>query len=882
MGLGEFWRRIAFLLHRKERLDAIEEEMRLHAELRARVMAAESVTTGDAELAAKRQFGNRTSFKEAAWDVWSIVSLENIWRDLRFGARVLRANAGFTTMAVLTLALGIGATTAIFSVIDNVLLEPFPYAHQQRLYSVVIHHEANAEPGGRTLFPATEFLDYQQQSRAFEDVMGVAINRALWTTGGTPESVNAPLITENAFQFLGVPPLLGRAATAADVAPGSAPVCVMSYSFWKSRFGGDADVVGKSLTLDGTPRTVIGVMPPRFIFWSGDVWIPVRLMRGQAGFPPPWFYMLGRLRPGVTQRTADRELQILAERLATKYRPDLYPWRFDVKLQSLAEASVGKFRHTLFTLVAAVGLLLVIACANVASLLLARVGARKRELAVRTSLGAGWWRIVQQLFFESALLAFLGAGVGCAFAYGGLQVLTAVLPRDTFPDEAVIGLNVRVLVGTIAVAIATALFFGLNPMLGGLREDVNDALKSGGRQHSAFRRSPFRNVLVVCEVAISLVLLSAAGVMMRSFLHEREVQLGLSPQHILSAEVFLTKQHRTLDEQNHFRRELMTALRQVPGVVDAATTTDYLPFGGAVSAFELPDGTHTEQWTGQVSMISPSLFRTLAVPLLRGRNLDETDVAGKHLVALVNQAFAKKFFPRQGAVGQHVEIITLAHLQQPIAQPWFEIVGVTDDFKNRGVTQPVMPEAFVPYSVSGLGGFSVFLRTAGDPERLGRTLEGTALTLDASTVVRHIRTMQDALETEAYAKPRFGLEILGVFAALGLLLVSAGLYSVMSYTVSQRRREMGIRVALGATSGDVQALVIGTGMRFVAIGVGVGVIASFVALRLIQSQVWGVSTHDPVTLIGVTGILIVVGVAACYVPALAATHADPAETLRAE
>jgi putative ABC transport system permease protein len=281
-------------------------------------------------------------------------------------------------------------------------------------------------------------------------------------------------------------------------------------------------------------------------------------------------------------------------------------------------------------------------------------------------------------------------------------------------------------------------------------------------------------------------------------------------------------------------------------------------------------------------MISPSLLRTLGVALLRGRNLNETDVAGKHMVTLVNQAFAKKFFPRQDAVGQHVEIVTLAHLPQPIPQPWFEIVGVTGDFKNRGVRQPVMPEAFVPYSVSGLGGFSVLVRTGGDPQALGRTLEGTALTLDGSTVVRHIRTLQDALETEEYAKPRFGLQILSVFAALGLLLVSAGLYSVMSYTVSQRRREMGIRVALGATSGDVQALLIGTGMRFVVIGVVVGVMASFVALRLIASQVWGVSTHDPVTLIGVTVILVVVGIAACYVPALAATRTDPAETLRAE
>ena len=873
-----------WIKHSKARERELDEEIETDFALEVQQRMEAGVTREEAESGARRNFGNVTRVKEVTREMWGSRSLEWFWQDVRFGFRsIYRANLAFTAVAVLTLALGIGATTAMFSVIDNVLLEPFPYAHQQRLYSVVIHDQASSEPGGRTMFPAVEFLDYQQQNRVFDDVMGVAINRALWEIGGAPESVNAPLVTANALEFLGVPAMIGRIARPSDVAPGSPPVCVMSYSFWRSRFAGDRHVLGKVLNLDGTSRTVIGVMPPRFVFWSADVWIPITLQPTRvAGFPPPWFYMLGRLKERMTATAANRELQILAERLAKKYRPDLYPARFNVGMQSFADASIGKFRRTLFSLLAAVGLLLAIACANVASLLLARAGARKKELAVRTSLGAGWWRIVRQLFCESGLLAALGAVVGCALAWGGLKLLVAVLPQDTFPDEAVINLNLRVLAGTVAVTAATAIFFGLIPLMTGLRQDVNEALKSGGRAHSAFRRSGLGNLLVVGEVAISLVLLAGAGLMMRSFLLERQIPLGLSPERILSAEVFLTKRHRTVDEQTRYRREFTAALRRVPSVVDVATTTDFLPFGGATTEFELPNGTHTEQSRGQVSMIDLNLFRTLNIRLLQGRKLTEADIAGKHMVALVNQAFANEFFPAQRVVGERVQINTLAHLPQPLTRPSFEIIGVTADFKNRGVRQPVAPEAFVPYSIAGLGGFSVFVRTLGDPKALGKTLEGTALTLDSSTVVRHIRTVQETLENQEYAKPRFALQIFSVFSALGLILVSAGLYSVMSYTVSHRKREMGIRMALGATSRNVQTMVIGTGLRFVAIGIVVGLFGCLGAFRLIRSQLWGVDTYDPVTILCVVAVLVLVGIAASYAPSVTATHTDPADTLRAE
>lgn len=562
--------------------------------------------------------------------------------------------------------------------------------------------------------------------------------------------------------------------------------------------------------------------------------------------------------------------------------PTLYPRKFDTSLETFADAAVGRFQQTLFTLLAAVALLLLIACANVANLLLARASTREREFAIRSSLGAGWWRIVRQLFVESTLLAFLGAAAGCVLAWAGLNALMAVLPRDTFPEEAVIGLNAHVLAATVALAALTAVFFGLVPILGGLRRDANEALKAGGREHSSFRRGKVRNVLIVGEVAISLVLLAGAGVVMRSFLRERAVQLGLNPQHLLTAEIFLTKNHRTVDQQARFERELTSALRQLPSVLDVAASTDFLPFGGALTEFDVAGKTHSERLQGQFAIIDQNLFRTVQVPLLRGRNLTETDLVSKHKVAVVNQALAGKDFPGEDPIGRQLQVSTLLHLPEPVSNAWFEIVGVTGNFKNRGLRQPVMPEAYIPYTISGLGGFSLIMRTAGDPAALAKAVEGTALTLDGSTVVRYMRSMADALENEEYAKPRFGLEIFSVFASLGLLLVSAGLFSIMSYTVSQGKREMGIRLALGATPADVQALVMRTGMRYVAVGIAGGLFTSFLMLRFIQSQIWGVTAHDPVTLTAAIGVLIFTGMAACYIPSLTATRVDPALTLRSE
>src|SRR5579875_8632 len=455
-----------------------------------------------------------------------------LWQDSKFAIRSLLKDRAYLITAVLALALGIGSTTAIFSVIDNVLLEPFPYTDQQRLVVIQIHDSTSNQPYGREAFSPPEFLDYQQQNHIFDRSIGTYQTRVLRTDQGVPESWDAAHVTGNTFEFLGVKPLLGRYATPADAKPGAPPVFVMSYKLWQKRFSGDASILGKTFTLDDTPRTLVGIMPKRFAWWGAELWLPDYADPGEKDPNANFFLLLGHLKPGLTLQSAQPEAAILAQRLSKVY-PKLYPKKFDVRLITLGDNVVGKFRETLLTLLAAVGLLLLIACANVANLLLAKATVREKEFAIRNSLGAGRLRVVRQLLVESIVLALGGAAVGCLFAWGGLNALVAALPSFTFPDEAVITLNARVLAATVAVAVFTALLFGLAPALGSLTRNLSDPLKAGGRGNSGFRRGRMRNILIVCEVALSLILLSGAGLTMRSFLVARYADLGMNPERLV-------------------------------------------------------------------------------------------------------------------------------------------------------------------------------------------------------------------------------------------------------------------------------------------------------------------------------------------------------------
>jgi putative ABC transport system permease protein len=803
-------------------------------------------------------------------------------QDLHFGLRTLLKDRGFLVTAVLVLGLGIGSATAIFSVIDNVLMEPFPYTDGQRLMAIEIHDSSSPDPFGRQFFSQPEFLDYQEQNHIFDRSIGIRGDRVLLSgTRETPEKFDGARVTGNTFQFLGVPALLGRVPTPDDAKPGAPPIFVLSYKVWQSRFAGDTTILGKTFTLDGTPRTLIGIMPRRFALWGADLWIPTTINRGETDLNAPFFFLLGHLKPGLTAKTAQPDVAILAQRLSKIY-PKLYPKKFDVRVPSLVDNVVGKFRETLYTLLAAVGLLLLVACANVANLLLAKATGRDREFAIRTSLGAGRLSIVRQLLTESVLLALMGAATGCLFAWAGLKALMAALPKYTFPDEAAIGLNGRVLAATVATAVATALMFGLAPAVGLFARNLSESLKAGGRGNSGFRRGRLRNMLIVSEVALSLILLTGAGLLMRSFMLQRKIDLGLRPEKLLTTQVFLGKNYKTADQQSRFFRELMPRVQALPGVVSASAALDFPPFGGVDTDFEAAGVTHSEKWKGQVGFVDTQFFQTIGLRLLRGRTLTEADVVGKRKVAVVNHTLAAKFFPGQDPLGKRILLTGLEKAPEPIVNPWFEIIGITSDVKNHGMREAVLPEAYAPYTLSSYGGFVVYVRAAVNPKALATELEGAVLAMDKTVVPQQTNTVEEALDLFEFSKPRFGLQLFAVFAAIGLILVSVGVYSVVSYTVSQQSREIGIRMALGARAGDVRSLVMKAGMQFILIGVALGIALGFFLMRLVSSQIWGVSTHDPLTLLGVMAILVAVGIAACYVPSRQATRVDPMISLRDE
>ena len=494
----------------------------------------------------------------------------------------------------------------------------------------------------------------------------------------------------------------------------------------------------------------------RFAFWGADLWIPTTIDRGETDPNASFFFLLGHLKPGLTQKTAQPDVAILAQRLSKVY-PKFYPKKFDVRLPLLIDNVVGRFRETLYTLLAAVGLLLLIACANVANLLLAKATAREKEFAIRTSLGAGRIQIIRQLMTESILLALIGAATGCLFAWGGLKMLIAALPKFTFPDEADIYLNLRVLAATVVVAIATALIFGLAPALGSFTRNLSEPLKAGGRGNSGFRRGRMRNVLIVSEVALSLVLLTGAGLLMRSFFLERQADLGLQPDRLLTTQVRLAKNYKTADQQSRFLRELITRVQALPGVVSASGALDFPPFGGINTDFDAAGMTHSEKWKGQMGFCDPPFFGTVGARLMKGRFLTEADIIGKRKVAVVNQTLAAKFFPGQDPIGKRINLTGLEQAPEPIANPWFEIIGVSSDIKNHGVREDVVPEAYAPYTLSSYGGFIAYLRAAGNPKTLTKALESQVLAMDKNVLPQQTNTMDEALDTFEYAQPRFGL-----------------------------------------------------------------------------------------------------------------------------
>lgn len=812
--------------------------------------------------------------------------MDTLRQDVRYALRNLAKSPGFAIVAIITLALGIGASTAIFSVIDNVLMEPFPYTDPPRLMSVLIHDTERNEPGGRAAFTGPEFLDYAEQNHSFDRVIANAGLDVLYRSGEGTERFSGHLVTPGTFEFLGMPALLGRVMQPADYEPGAPPVFVLRYKTWVNRFSADPKLLNTTFILNGTPRTLIGIMPPRFALGDADVWIPDKPSHSakvsRNGFPQ-YYFMIGHLKPGISMREAEADFTVIANRLSKVYEKD-YPKHFSVQLQSLTDLVVGGFKSTLFIVLAAVGLLLLIGCANVANLLLARATAREKEFAIRAALGAGRWRLVRQLLVESLLLALGGAGLGALLAWGGLKALVALMPQDVIPAEAVIRLNTPALLFALVVAVVTALIFGLAPALQVSGRDLNDPLRDSSKgSGGSTRHGRLRNAVVVFEVALSLTLLVAAGLLMRSFSALRDVHLGLQPDHILVARLPLPEdRYKTADQVAGFFRPLLLRLKSLPGVVEATETSTLPPYGGIPSDIDIPGKTHAEKWEALYQLCSEGYFPVLRIKLVEGRIFTEGEVSGARKLAVINETLRKKYFGGDNPIGQTIVIHGLTEFPDPVKEPNFEITGVVADVKNQGLQEPIRPEIWVPYTVTGSAARGILVRTAKEPMSMLNAVRHEIWATDSNVALTLTGTLDGYISQFSYAGPRFSLFLMGIFGSIGLVLVTIGVYSVLAYTTERRTHEIGIRMALGAEKAHVLRLIIRAGLGLVGVGALIGLIVSLSLARVIKTLLWGVSAYDPITLVGVVLLLLTTGAVACWIPARRAAKVDPLVALRHE
>src|SRR6202171_2683333 len=598
----------------------------------------------------------------------------------------------------------------------------------------------------------------------------------------------------------------------------------------------------------------MGMRPPRFGWGDADMWIPAKPSRAAtgkviAGAVQQHWWMLGHLKQGVTVKEAEADFTVVAKRLATVY-PTEYPKQFTVHMDSLTNMVVGRFKTTLYIVLAAVGLLLLIGCGNVANLLLARATTREKEFAIRSALGASRWRLIRQLLVESFLLAIGGAAVGTLLAWGGLKFLVALMPQEIIPAEAVIRLNTPVLAFTLSIAVLTALVFGLVPSLKTARKDLNEPLRDSGKGISGgFRHGRLRDAVVVLEVGLSLTLLVSAGLLMRSFVALRDVKLGLRPDHVLVARLPLpTDRYKTADQVTGFYRPLLQRLKALPGVVEATETSTLPPYGGISSDIEIPGKTHAEKWNAMFQLVSEGYFPTLKIQFVDGRGFTEAEVNGARKLAIVNQTFVKKYLGNENAIGKQVRIAQLAEFGDAVKEPMFEIIGLVADVKNRGVQDPIEPEIWVPYTVTGSAFRGILVRPAKEPMTMMNSVQREIWATDNNVALTFTGTLEGYISQFSYAGPRFGFSLMTIFSSIGLVLVTLGVYSVLAYTTARRTQEIGIRLALGAKGSDVLGLVVRLGLRLGGIGRG----------------------------------LVITGLLACWLPARRAANVDPLVALRYE
>jgi putative ABC transport system permease protein len=808
--------------------------------------------------------------------------LEDLRRDIGYGIRTLGRTPGFTVVAMITLALGIGAVTVIYSVLRNVVLDPFPYSRSDRMVNVVLKDASDRIIRG-PYFPAPEFLDYQEQTQAFEDVVGTSRQSVHWVSDAGAQRLTIAWMTPNGFAFLGVPPLLGRVFGAADAAPGAPPVGVMNYRTWVTLFGADPGVVGRTLMLDGEPRTVVGVMPPRFEWNIADLWLPAALARGDDPQSARGFRAFqAHLRPGVTAKEAEAQLNVVGARRAAEHPAD-YPPHSRFQVITVIDWVVREFRGVLYTLFGAVSLLLVIACCNVANMLLARATTREREMSIRAAIGASRSRIVRQLLVESALLAFGGLVAGSLLAYAGIAALAGFMPRQGVPWETQIRLDQPVLLFALVVAALATLSFGLFPAVQSARRDLVAGTNIAGRGTAGRRQTRMRSSLVVAQVALSIVLLLGAGLLMRTFVKLVGVDLGIDPKNLLVAGVaFPQRQNAPPEDQRRFYREALDRVASIPGVRSAAISNGPPPFGGMPSGLQIPGVAVPPESSALVLFCSERLVETVGLSLVKGRVFSGLDVEQSRHVALVNETLAKNYFGSDEALGRTIQLARLTTLAVPVADPTFEIIGVVRDFANQGPRERAVPQVFLPFTLRGPAVFGFVVRTSDEPMRVVNAVRQEIQAVHREVALVEPTAMEDLIQRVFYARPRFSLLVLGIFACTGIVLVAFGVYGVLAYTVSQQTREIAIRMALGGERGHVVRMVLRLGLRLVGVGLIIGVAASLATNRLLVNQLWNTSPNDPLTFGAAISAVVAMAALACWIPARRAVRVEPMVALRHE
>jgi putative ABC transport system permease protein len=799
---------------------------------------------------------------------------------------MLLKRPGFTVIVVLTLALGIGANTTIFSAIDAVLLNPLPYKNPERLLVVwETNKQLGPEMWDRNEAAIGNFLDWRSHNQIF-DQLGALFDTDMNLTGvGEPQRIKSCVVTTNFFQVLGVQPMLGRSFLPEAETPGSPFTVIISHDLWQRQFGSDPNIINRSLTLNAHQVAVIGVMPPAFELQFPtskhvDMWVPMVIDVADPDYHDRsnnFLYTVGRLKQGVSPEQAQAEMNLIASQLQQQY-PETNADK-GVRVVPLQKQLVGNVESYLYMLFAAVGFLLLIACTNVAGLLLSRVTARHKEVAIRIAVGASRWRLIRQLLTESLILSVLSGLFGLLLAYGGVKLLLALTPSDV-PRLHEIGLHVPVFLWTLTISIVTGVLFGLAPAIQASRPDLNQALKeSSGRNPGGFQG--LRNLLVVSEVAVALLLLVGAGLMTKSFVRLQQVDPGFEATNVVSMNIALPTSKYRGPQINNFYDQLIERIKNLPGVKSVAGINP-LPLSNSNVSYRFvvegaPFVPLADRPYAGVRVVTPDYFQTMSIPNLKGRSFTEQDRENTPSVIIINEALASRYWPNQDPIGKRLGFLE----EDSGKQVWREIVGVVGNVRHKALEIEVMPEAYFPYKQSPANFMSLVVRTASDPVSMVPAIRSQVLSVDKDQPVSDVMTMEQRV-AKSVASRRFVMLLLGSFSVLALGLAAVGIYGVMAYLVIQRTQEIGVRMALGAQKRDVLRLVVGKGMALAVTGAAIGLVASLVLTRLMRSLLFEVTPTDWFTFVIVSVVLLTVALLACYIPARRATKVDPLVALRYE